>query len=240
MNIQPIILGFILGFTGSYHCIGMCGPIVLAVSNFSSQKAIWSRIAYNFGRIMTYAFLGAILGFIGKKIALAGWQQGLSIGAGSIMIISAITPILFRQSSFSNFTTTPLLSRFVQPLRKAISALFAERSVGANFAVGIINGFLPCGFVYLALAGSVAQDSPTSGALFMASFGLGTAPVLLTVAFTSEFITPKVRASLRKFVPIVAVTFGLLFILRGLSLGIPYISPILPTSPALSTDQVCH
>ena len=139
------------------------------------------------------------------------------------------------------FTSFGLLERlFRSPFSwlsgTRVRRLFGDARPGSLLVIGMVNGLLPCGFVYVGLMGSVATQGVWQGALFMACFGLGTFPLMLGVSLAGQFVSTTVRARLRKLTPVLAVCIGTLFILRGLSLGIPYVSPKLSNDHTVVRD----
>ncbi|HKJ41628.1 MAG TPA: sulfite exporter TauE/SafE family protein [Sunxiuqinia sp.] len=235
--ITPITLGLV----GSFHCIGMCGPIAvsLPLKNHNYFSKVTGGLVYNIGRSLTYGLLGAIFGFLGRGVKLAGFQQWMSILLGIALIISVLFPYLFKQKLNLNTLLTGYAGRLVNNLRK----LFATRSYSSLFGIGLLNGLLPCGLVYVAVAGAINTNQAAAGAFFMILFGLGTIPMMLLVALTGNLVGTKIRKGMRKVVPYVIVLLGLLFILRGLSLGIPYVSPksnkLAPTTYQ-ANENYCH
>lgn len=213
---------FLLGIFGGLHCIGMCGPIALALpKNESITRGILKKSIYNGGRILTYTLFGVLGGTVGLGISIAGWQQGLSIAAG-LTLIAVVAFSGFRKLDFTNLG--PLI-RFSTFLRSAFSSFITRKSMGSMLVIGILNGFLPCGLVYIALAGAIAEGSIEGGAAYMAIFGLGTFPVMFAISFGGSWIGISFQRKLYRIVPALILALGLLFILRGLNLGIPYISP---------------
>ncbi len=233
---SDIWAGFLIGFFGSFHCVGMCGPIVLALptGNASNFKIIISRILYNFGRILTYSFFGAVFGFFGRGITFAGLQRYASISIGVIILFYYLTPSRFK-GKLALTAPYKLLSNFV---KKAFKRITKDGSPLSLFLFGIINGFLPCGFVYVGLAGAVTTGGALSGAAFMALFGLGTTPIMLGTALLGRFLNVKVRSTMNKLIPVFAIILAILFILRGLNLDIHYISPKL-SNDVLEQTQTC-
>lgn len=227
---------FVFGLLGSFHCIGMCGPIALAlpIHNYKGwQKAIGS-LSYNAGRILTYAVLGAALGLIGQIFRIAKIQQVLSIVMGVVILLAVIIPLVFRSKpSFYN----PFYG-LVAKLKGRFSKQLKKRSFSSLFGVGLLNGLLPCGMVYLAMAGALATTTSSGGAIYMAAFGLGTLPVMFSVPLLGNFMPLSWRNTIRKAVPAIVVIFGLLFILRGMNLGIPYLSPHI--SEGNQSVEACH
>ena len=233
-----ILAAFLVGLVGSLHCIGMCGPIaiVLPVPDSSNLSFVTGRILYNLGRVVTYSFLGAILGLLGGRIALAGAQQVVSIILGVVIIIAVLLPQKYK-NYFAQHTVTQKLA---QPLKENIGVLFKKGTFSAMFLIGILNGFLPCGLVYVALAGAIASGNAISGAAVMILFGLGTVPAMFATTIFGKFINVGIRTKIRKAVPILAIILGVIFILRGMNLGIPYLSPKLSAGTEISSEMDCH
>ncbi len=220
---MEIWTGFIIGFFGSFHCVGMCGPIALAlpVGKSSNFELILSRIFYNFGRIVTYSVLGAIFGLFGKGIQIAGIQSYASIAVGLFILIYYLMPAKYKYK----FSLTSPYKLFSGIVKKGFAKLTKTGSPQALFLFGIINGLLPCGFVYVALAGAITTGSFISGALFMALFGLGTTPIMLATSLVGKFLNINLKQRMNKLIPVFAIVLAIVFILRGLNLGIPYLSP---------------
>ncbi len=215
--------GFVIGLVGSLHCLGMCGPIVLALPGTADNKLrfLSERLVYNIGRAITYACMGAVAGVIGKGIAMAGFQQWLGIVAGSLMILTVVLPSRAARSVLP----TRLYDNALGSLKARLGSLLADSSRKSMLTIGVLNGFLPCGLVYMALAGSLVMRSVGGGALYMFVFGLGTLPVMFLASFASGLITGELRRKITRLIPVGIVVLGMLFILRGLSLGIPFLSP---------------
>ncbi len=217
--ITPLTIGLI----GSFHCIGMCGPIVVALplKKHNLISKISGAVLYNSGRVITYSILGILFGLLGQGIHMAGFQQWTSILLGVAMIISVLFPFFFREKITIGNLFTGFSARLITRLRK----LFTDRSYFSLLMIGLLNGLLPCGLVYVAIAGAIGSGTVMTGALFMMLFGIGTIPLLLLATLASEAIGQGVRSKMQKVVPYFVFLLGVLFILRGLSLGIPYISP---------------
>lgn len=212
-----------IGLVGSLHCIGMCGPIAVALP--LGRKSLLDRsvggLSYNLGRTMTYGLLGAIFGLLGKGIEMAGFQQWASIIMGAVMVLSVLFPFLFR----GKFNFDALTSGFTGKLIYRFRKRFGIQSKSNLFLIGLLNGLLPCGLVYVAVAGAINTNDVIQGVLFMVLFGLGTIPVMLAVSLIGNLASGPVRQKLSRVVPVFVVILGIIFILRGLSLGIPFISP---------------
>lgn len=208
-----------MGFVGSLHCAAMCGPLVLAmpVVGRGRKGIVVSRLIYNAGRIATYAMLGVIFGAIGKSFLLAGFQQWLSIAAGTIMLVVLILSL--RGVGGTGW-------RVAVWIKSTFRTFLQRRSHSAIFGLGAANGLLPCGLVYLAGTASAATGEIGTAAVSMVVFGVGTLPMMLGVAlFGPAFGKHLQRFRLKPLVPIAVSLVAVSLILRGLELGIPYVSP---------------
>ncbi len=213
----------ILGLAGSLHCIGMCGPIafVLPVDRSSKAKLFFQTFLYHFGRLISYAIIGILFGFIGKGLYLTGFQQRLSILMGCIMILLVLIPA----SIFNRYNFSKPLYKFIAQVKKQLGFYLNKKSNKALFFIGFFNGFLPCGLVYMALIGAISSGDIVNGGLYMVIFGLGTIPLMTMAILIGNFLNLSIRAKIQKVIPVFVIIIGILFILRGLGLGIPYISP---------------
>jgi sulfite exporter TauE/SafE len=219
---------FLLGALGSAHCVGMCGPIALAVpsTRVSATGRLGDALLLNGGRVVTYALLGALFGVFGRGLHVAGLQQAVSITLGALMLLALIVPALFRKDLFAGAALATIGS-----LRSAMARNLQRTSPEGLFLTGLLNGLLPCGMVYFAIAGALVQDGALHGALFMLVFGLGTWPALFAVRLAGGLVPGPWRNMLRRAQPYVFALMGVLFILRGLGLGIPFVSPALHDVP---------
>ena len=218
-----IISGLVLGFLTSFHCIGMCGPIAIALPLHGDSKIqrLLGGILYNFGRTTTYVIFGFILGLFGQSLGALGFQRWVSILAGSLMIITVLSPKLFK----SNFTSTGIINSLLSKVKLALKKLFSTRSFSSLYLIGLLNGLLPCGPLYMAFIISTGTGNSVTAAIFMLMFGLGTIPLLFLVTILGNFISVPIRNKINSLFPILIVIIGILFILRGLNLGIPFLSP---------------
>jgi len=212
-----LLAGFAFGFFGSVHCIGMCGPLALSLPGAGASRARYlaERLVYNLGRAVTYTLLGGVFGALGLVASLSGAQQWLSIGVGVVMILGALVPWVSRH--VQKLEQVP--ARFLGRVMKPIQGLYQRGGAGAMLVVGLLNGLLPCGFVYAALATSVTAGDVVTSMVFMAAFGLGTLPAMFGVSLVGRLASASVRTRLQALVPIGLVLVGTLLILRGLSLG---------------------
>ncbi len=223
-----------LGFMGSFHCVGMCGPLALSlpVQHLNGGRKLAGILLYNFGRAITYAVIGLVLGWVGMQFSLFGWQQTLSLLLGSLLLV-VFTAGLFGKRLLRHSYVHQFWSRYITTL---LGGLLGRRSLSALLGMGLLNGLLPCGLVYISLAAAVATGHAVKSAAFMFLFGLGTMPAMMVVCYAGNMISLAWRNKIRSVVPYVVGIMGMLLVLRGLNLNIPYISP------ALQEEQVncCH
>ena len=189
--------GFVMGVVGSLHCVGMCGPIAFALPYDRSKwfPAFLSNYTYQIGRIITYALLGLIIGFIGRGFSLSGIQQPLSIAIGAIMIGVVIFPHLPFLKKWSGHITLK-----VGKIKSLLGLYMQKRSYRALLITGLVNGLLPCGLVYMALLGSLGMSSVLNSSLFMVLFGLGTFPLMFLVGYLGNVLTATFRMKFQKVV----------------------------------------
>jgi uncharacterized protein len=205
-----------IGFLGSFHCVAMCGPIALAMSSSSGSlsKYFLTRAIYNSGRVVTYGILGLAAGMLGHALLLAGIQKSLSIGIGAVMILTVVLMYYVR----GGFRSPPILININGFIKRVFSNTLKKKNVTSLFISGLANGILPCGFVYLALAGASATQSPANGALYMILFGLGTIPAMMAVAAFGKLASVKARVFLTKAAPVLMIILGLVLIYRGMTM----------------------
>lgn len=226
------ISAFLTGFFGSFHCVGMCGTIALALPGHQSNWGTFflGRLLYNSGRVTTYMFLGLLSGLLGTTLKLAGMQQSISIIAGIILIFFA----LFRWMDSVQWFNTSFLFQ---------SGFFKKNltsdTISAKYIVGIFNGFLPCGFVYMSMVSATITQQWLDAVIYMFLFGLGTFPLMLLLAISGKIWSVSLRKKLNKISGYFILALGFLFILRGLNLGIPYVSPVLHSTSPTDSTMLC-
>ncbi len=224
MSISAEIIGpaFIMGLAGSLHCIGMCGPLALSlpVSHDNNLSRISGGLIYNSGRILSYTSMGLIFGSLGNFIIAAKWQSSLSIGLGIIILLYLLFP-----KKYFHFSTATTLGKPFMLLRQQLGKLFQSKKLSSLLFIGVLNGFLPCGLVYLALTSSIISASPVNGGMFMLFFGLGTFPMMFATVLMGNYLNQSLRQKIHKAVPALLFFMAVLLILRGMNLGIPFISP---------------
>ena len=235
MIIEAIISGAALGIVSSFHCVGMCGPIAFSLP-LQHRNAIQRQVGlvlYNFGRISTYVILGALFGALGRTFYLGGWQQWFSIVLGVVVLLFGALPF-FQSSSFK----MKWIDDFQHRVQNWIGYFLKQGGLTSMFFLGAANGLLPCGMVYVAITGALAAGTIEGGMLFMAGFGLGTFPAMIMIGSLGFFISMKARLFMRKGVPYFVAVMGIILILRGLNLNIPFISPLL--QPLSEGVVQCH
>lgn len=226
---------FTIGLFGSLHCIGMCGPIALAIP--MRQNNHWqlaqNSLLYNFGKAFTYTILGLLIGIIGEGIVFVGLQKWLSILTGIFILIA----VLFSVNLERKFVALPYFNRLFFQLKSNLGRLLKKTSNLSIFSTGLLNGLLPCGLVYLALASAVSLGDFWVSGLFMFVFGLGTMPLMLLFIFTGNSTQLKYRLTLQKFYPVFLVLLAFWFIYRGIHF---YLPPDFQLSAALEFMPLCH
>lgn len=218
-----LVSAFILGLLGSFHCIGMCGPIafMLPVDKFNSSKKLFQVFLYHSGRLLAYGIIGFFFGVLGKSFYIFNLQQGLSIIIGVLMILIVLVPNLQTQKH----TFTRPIYRVITKVKSALGHNLQKKTTDTFLTIGFLNGFLPCGLLYMAAFGAITSSSILLSSFYMILFGLGTIPMMTLAVYTGNSITRKTRNRIQKLIPIFVVIMGILFIVRGMGLGIPYISP---------------
>src|SRR5690606_10679045 len=223
-------LAFFMGFFGSIHCAVMCGPLLIAVqgSQGVSCKQTFNKILYQSGRILTYGAIGFVLGMIGSLAVIQGGQQVLSVVTGLVLLALGVFYLLGKRSSaLAQFQT-----RAVQPFVKLMSKWLYRP--GGSFVAGILNGILPCGMVYMALASAMNADGVGNSLMFMLLFGLGTLPLMLLFSFAAHIPRRFMKGKFTYLMTFLYIFMGIWFILRGANLDIPYLSPILHVEGAVN------
>lgn len=221
---QLLLSGFTLGILSSLHCVGMCGPLMLAlpVRHLDRLQQFAAIILYNSGRIFTYSVIGLLVGLLGRRIFMAGLQQWVSIVAGIVMLVLAVAYFsgkkMLRPGWKINIHTR---------LLDSMSLLLQSKKMTGYFFLGAANGLLPCGMVYVAIAAALMTSGYGQSILFMLLFGLGTLPAMLAFGFFGLRIKLPARTRFKKLMPVFVIGIAVLLILRGMNLGIPFISPVM-------------
>ncbi len=232
-----LFTALIFGFISSLHCVGMCGPIamMLPVDKDSSLKK-WLQIAtYQLGRVVAYASLGLLFGLLGSGFFFAGFQQQLSIVVGIFIIIVAVVP----EKKIAAYNFSKPIYSFISKVKSKLGAQFKNKSFKSLFLIGLFNGYLPCGMVYVALFGAMAMNHVFLGSLYMILFGLGTIPIMVVVINFFKSTSFTFNAKFQKAIPFFMIFMGVLFIVRGFGLNIPYFSPSI-MNLHIQSEVNCH
>lgn len=232
-----LISAFVFGLLGSFHCVGMCGPIafMLPLNRTNTYIKISQIVLYHFGRLLAYSIIGFAFGLVGKSLSFFGFQQKLSIIIGFLMIIVVLIP----HKTFSKYNASQPIFKIISKIKTTLGTALKKKTPETFLTIGFLNGFLPCGLVYMAVFATMASGSALDGGLYMAVFALGTMPLMTSAIYLSQFFNISIRQKIQKAIPIFVIMVGLLFILRGLGLGIPYFSPA-PLQHTVSTSMECH
>ncbi|WP_116769480.1 sulfite exporter TauE/SafE family protein [Maribacter litoralis] len=232
-----LVSALILGLMGSLHCVGMCGPIafMLPVDRTNNYKKFGQIFIYHFGRLLAYGIIGLIFGLLGKGLSIFGIQQKLSIVIGIIMILVVLIPY----QTFNKYNLSKPIYKIISKVKNQLGQELKKKSPDTFLTIGFLNGFLPCGLVYMALLGSIAMGDALQGSLYMMLFGVGTLPLMTAAIYFSNLLKGGIRQKVQRAIPVFVIIIGALFILRGLGLGIPYVSPAPVTQLASSTIE-CH
>jgi sulfite exporter TauE/SafE len=223
--LEYIIPAFLIGLGGSLHCIGMCGPLMFSslISNKNGSLSLTDWVLYQSGRISIYAIWGIVFGAIGTSARWFGLQQNISLSLGIgilvILILTKMFPAFERK--FSNIL-------LVQFWKSKLSSLLQSKIKRSDFIAGMLNGILPCGLVYVALAGATSVQDPIKGAMFMIVFGIGTLPLLSALLFFGKNMQVSVRRYLTKWYPALIGLMAIMLIIRGMNLGNFFSPAILP------------
>lgn len=210
---------FLIGLAGSLHCIGMCGPLAMVVPLRGKR---WLSIAvYNIFRVMMYALLGFIFGSLGTQLNFLESGQRISLVMGIAVLLFFVMPALWPRSQLMNrwnMAATKLYGRLAKPV-------MSYQGWASPAMLGLLNGLLPCGLIYVALAGAVASGSGLNGAIIMAAIGVGTWPAMVSMMALRKYFKSWMQRGSRFVLPVVAGILGLSLVVRGLNLDIPYLSP---------------
>jgi len=229
-------IAFTLGLFGSLHCVGMCGPLAIAFSTTEGASVgqnVKSALAYNLGRTFTYAFLGLLFGTLGKFLFIADIQKVASIVLGILLVLAFVFSVDI-DKSINNIS---IVKKYYGKIRNQLTKMMSKAKSYHPFQLGMANGLLPCGLVYLALAGAISTGAMLEGILFMTLFGLGTIPMLLALTTGIGLFSFKVRSQFRTILPYVTLCFGAFLIYRGVVIEMPR---ELNFWEALRNPVMCH
>ena len=192
------------------HCVGMCGPIAMMINGHGSRHILINRLVYNVGRVITYVLMGVVVGMLGKIVQWGDLQGKVSIALGLLIILLLLIPKI--QS-----VVLPSLSVLVIKLKRSFSTHLQSKKSYSTMLTGILNGFLPCGLVYGALAIALIQATPAESATVMVLFGLGTLPAMVAAAYSWQAIRKMIPFSFQRIQTVMLVIVAVGMIWRGLS-----------------------
>jgi uncharacterized protein len=234
MSGAMMITALLMGLTGSLHCAGMCGPIVW-VMPFHGMSGMrkWAGIfLYHAGRISMYAFMALVLHSF-RSLFQPQWQQYVSIGIGGLLLLIGLLYFIPGNKLQMKLPYT----RYIQ---QKLGKFIGDPSLTGLLLAGVMNGLLPCGLVYIALSSTIALPHTTDAVLLMYIFGAGTLPMLVGLTVVRNKVSFLQRFKIRRFVPVLMFLFGCLFVLRGMNLGIPYLSPKVAVEQQTIKSSCCH
>ncbi len=226
------------GLLGRMNGLGMCGKreFMINMDHENVAKKTVQLSIYHAGRLLAYGIIGMLFGFLGKGLSLFGMQQKLSIGMGVLMILLVLIPGKYLNG---HKILTPIYS-ILGKVKSKLGGELKKKTPDAFLTIGFLNGFLPCGLVYMALLGAIALGGPLQGGLYMMLFGLGTVPLMSLVVYSKGMLGNSIKMKFQKLIPIFVVLIGILFIVRGLGLGIPYVSPKPMSAGSVTATMECH
>lgn len=224
---------FLLGLVGSLHCVGMCGPLTLLLpqSAYNSYKYILGRVLYNSGRVITYTILGASVGFFGEKLSFFISQKTLSVSLGVILLLYILVPGLLKIKSLN----ASILYKITGIFKSFFARLFKNKSLLSQLSFGLVNGLLPCGMVYAALATSFLMSTWQDSALNMTFFGLGTVPLMLPLSLGIHKLRQIIGNKFNLVMNVSYIILGIWLIYRGFM----FHTHTLYTAPGQKVETEC-
>lgn len=232
--ITAYLAALMMGLTGSLHCAGMCGPIMLFMpfQQFKGLKKIAGISFYHFSRISAYALMALVI-YSFRSSFNPRVQQYISIILGSSLLIAGLLSFLPLRNKWQ------VKLPWSESVKRKLAYFMGSPSLTSIAVSGFLNGLLPCGLVYLVLSSTLALHSPLQAVAFTYVFGLGTLPVLVSIILFKNKMVLLKKFSVQKFTPVIVFVFGFVFLLRGLNLGIPYLSPHTEVSHG-AIHSCCH
>jgi uncharacterized protein len=226
-----------IGLMGSLHCVGMCGPIALAVplSNHGKGYRFLGSFNYLFGKALTYSLLGLFSGAFAKMLSMAGFQRYISIFTGILILLVFI----IQNIGYKSLGLERLNYQWLLILKKQFNKFLQEKNLLSAFLIGLLNGVLPCGLVYVALAGAVGAGGWWQSMLYMFLFGVATMPLMFVLMIFKSKLSLSFSGLFQKAIPTFTVILAVLLIIRGLNLGIPYFSPKVNTVKEKTSIECC-
>src|SRR5690554_6373217 len=194
-----LLTALVFGLLGSFHCVGMCGPIafMLPVDRTNQVKKISQISLYHLGRVFSYSILGLLFGLVEKSLNLFGFQQQLSIGIGILMLLVVFIP----QKTFTQYDFSKPVYKIISKVKSALGKELKKKTPQTFFTRGSLNGFLPCGLAYLPLFGAIAAGNAWQASSYMAVFGLRTIPLMTSSLDLAYLLNAHLRQRIRRAIP---------------------------------------
>jgi len=221
MSDPLIAMGFTTGLLGAGHCIGMCGGLVGALSlSATGRRGGWSfHLLYNAGRLVTYTLIGAMVGWLGSALAYTDRFHTIT---RTLLVASDLFIILLGFGTAGLFTGLNLARLdFPGPLRamtKAVQRLRQLPPALAALPLGLLFGFLPCGYLYAVAITAAQSADATTGALMLLAFGIGTVPALLLFGTATQWLGTRARLWMLRLAGLLVAGMGAVNLLRHLRL----------------------
>lgn len=212
---------FLIGLAGSVHCVGMCGPLALAIPGASKDKGFTfflRTIAYQISRISGYGVLGLIVGFFSQGMQITGIQPYFSLLSGIILLFLGFFGIIPEVNAFSKY---PIIQHFQVKINRIIGTVMTNEHFSTPFVLGFLNAMLPCGMIYIALGTGLSSGNMSEAALYLISFGLGTLPLMFMMSLSGQFLSLQMRRSWQKTIPIIFMISGIILIYKGMNIDLP-------------------
>jgi len=219
------LTALMLGLAGSLHCVGMCSPLVMAVTNLKGPQFI-NRLVYNMGRIFSYGVLGLVAATFGSLFQFSGFQNVISTALGALLIVAGVLGLTYLKIPF----LTKIILAITAKIKKAFSKFLSKKSMSSLTLMGMLNGVLPCGLTSIALAYCISLSTPQEGFLFMLIFGLATLPVMLGLTSIFQIYIKKLNFNFHRVTTVTMILVGILLISRSL-LSVHHSTPTDTTSP---------
>jgi len=212
---------FLIGLAGSVHCVGMCGPLALAIPGASKDKGFTfflRTIAYQISRISGYGVLGLIVGFFSQGMQFTGVQPYFSLLSGIVLLFLGFFGIIPEVNAFSKY---PIIQHFQVKINRIIGTVMTNEHFSTPFVLGFLNAMLPCGMIYIALGTGLSSGNMSEAALYLISFGLGTLPLMFMMSLSGQFLSLQMRRSWQKTIPIIFMISGIILIYKGMNIDLP-------------------
>ena len=213
MSDSLIYMAFVTGLLGTGHCIGMCGGLVsaLSLSEAGRQGGWFFHLLYNLGRISTYTFIGAVVGWLGSALA---YTDRFKMVTRSLLIGSDIFVILVGLGTAGLFTWLNVSKLdFPGPMKAMTLAVAGLRRLPPAISalpLGLLFGFIPCGYLYAVAITAAQSASVATGALMLFAFGLGTAPALLLFGGAAHWLSGRARTWMLRIAGLVVAGMGVI------------------------------